>query len=343
MKNIFNKISLDVSQPVIDSIIDVICSQKVITRATIAEMCGVSIATVSKVARALIDSGTVIEKRLTHEVTLSKRACNHLSVSRRVCTAVIDLSTSVYSFDIICGGETYFRHSLKYNSDVTFEDNLYTLLSRSFGQMRLKDNFSLSICIIYSDLQDRDNVHAYLPGMHDKEIINGAVFDICRQIPLLYIPKTRAAYGVSKFNIVSKADGFGGISYMSLGSVNSGFFVNGDRIISCRLNDLIISDGITLRDFTRNYMSKSDFELLLERSVNFMDSAFGAQTLIIETDLFKADYSYVRSLERKFASMRLTLPDIYPIYVDDDVPSILILSAARQAEAKLIRSYITGK
>ena len=340
---LFNKKSLDVSQSVIDKVIDAICSQKSVTRAIIAQKCDTSIATVSKIVRALVDSGTVAEKTLSHEESLGKRACYHLSVSRKICNAVVDISSPVYSFDIICGGETFFRYSLKYNSDISFEDNLYALLSRSFGQIRLKDNFCLSVCIIYSDLQRYDAAHAYLPGMHDKELIDAVVYNTCKRIPLLYIPKSQVVRGVSKFNIVSHADGFGGVSYVSLGSINTGFSINDDKIYACRLQDLIVTEGITFREYARSCMSRSDFELLLERSVNFMDSAFGAQTLIIESDIFKIDASYIRAIERRFAAARLTLPDIYPIYVGDDATSILILSAARQAEAKLIRSYITGK
>ena len=341
MKNIFNKVNSDVSQSVIDNVIDALCSQKTITRAILAEKCGISSATVSKGVRPLIESGTVIEKPLSHDASLGKRACNHLSVSRRICTAVIDLSSPVFSFDIICGGETFFRYTLKYNSDISFDDNLYTLLSRSFGQIRLKDNFCLLVCVIYSDVQRYGaTAHAYLPGLHDKEIIDGAVLDTCKQLPLLYIPKSQVVYGISKFNIVSHADGFGGVSYISLGSLNTGFYVNQDKVTSCKLQDLIITDSVTLQEFIRSCMSRSDFELLFERSVNFIDSAYGAQTLIIETDLFKADISYVRALERKYASMRLTLPDIYPIHIGEDTPIILIFSAARQAEATFIKSYI---
>lgn len=341
-QRLFKQIETSVKASTVEKIIDAICSTQPTTRAEIAERSGVGLTTVYRVTQALIDSGLVSDRVKTATDGMRKRPCGHLSVTRRLCTAVIDLSSPVYSIDLICGGERYFHSTHKYDSSVCFEDNLFSFLSRAFSKLRLKENYALQICVIHADYPAPSTAsQTVLPTVFDKSIIDNAIYDVCKRIPQLYVSKSQAVASAVKYNVVGKADGFGGASYLHIGSVLFGFSVLPDgHVLSCKPAELIFDNNLTVGEIAQRCITKNDFKLLLEKTVNYINSTFGAQILIIESDSFEIDSLCIKELSRKYTTLHLPMPIVYPIHSGEEKPSVLTLAAARKSEAEFIKSHV---
>ncbi len=200
----------------------------------------------------------------------------------------------------------------------------------------------MNICVLYADISDTSRFRqSYLPNETDKDIINGALHDICRRFPDLYIPKSQAISDAVKFGVIKQSSGFGGVSFLSLGDELSAFSVSGHGIVTpCRIHNLFIQDNITADEFIKNCFTNDQFDLLLEKSINFIDAAFGSETVIVESDSFEITAETIRSLSRSFARSRLTLPMIHTVSLFGETAGVTILSAARRTEAQFIKSLI---
>ena len=81
-------------------------------------------------------------------------------------------------------------------------------------------------------------------------------------------------------------------------------------------------------------------EILLTKSINFIDSAFNAGTLVIESDTSNIDSEMIRSIARTFAKAHLSLPILHAVCLDENDAGISILSAAKRAESNFVKSLI---
>lgn len=323
----------------IDAIVNALCSSKSLTRSEIAQRANVSPSTAAKVISLLLSSGAIVE-RCTYN-SENNALPSRLSISDKIYTAVIDLSSPVYSFNVISGGEMKFRYTHAYDPNIDFRDNLYALLSRAIANARIIKGATLGFCILYSDARKDQPTKAYLPGICDKDIISGVVYDVLKRHPYTYIAKSQAVLDAARFNIISRAEGYGGVSYLFIGSSISAFSVLNDGKLVCPdIQNFIIGNGITVGNYIKNCVTRNDFEKLLATAVSFIDTAYGAQTLIIESDTFKIDEACVKMLARHYTAARLSLPTIYPVYSGEQETDICILSAARRTEATIVRSHI---
>ena len=347
-KTVFKKQTLRLKQSTIESTIDALCSADSITRKHLADSIGASLNTVSKIVNALLDSGAVVERRggeASNDTSAKGMAPLRLSLSNRICTAVIDLSSSVYSVNLISKERLHVRYTHKYDATLDFRDNLYDFLSRGFSRIRLREGVAMNICVIYADISDPSRFRqSYLPNETDKDIINGALYDICRRFPDLYIPKSQAISDAVKFGVIKQSSGFGGVSFLSLGDELSAFSVSGHDIVTpCRIHNLFIRGNITADEFIKNCFTNDQFDLLLEKAINFIDAAFGSETVIVESDSFEITAESIRSLSRSFARSRLTLPMIHTVSLFGETAGVTILSAARRTEAQFIKSLILNE
>ena len=323
----------------IEAIVDALCSSESLTRAEIIQRANVSSSTATKVISALLDSGAIVEHRTYN--SKNNALPSRLSLSDKIHTAVIDLSSPIYSFNVISGGRSQFRYIQSYDSSMDFAENLYSLLSRAISNARITKGARLCFCVLYSDAKTNYTTNAYLPGICDKEIIDGVVYDVLKHIPYIYISKSQAVSDAVRLNTVSRAEGYGGVSYLFIGSSISAFSVLNDGNLICPdISNLIIDGGTTAAGFLARCLTRDDFEHLLMTAVNFIDTAYRAQAIIIESDTFTLDESLVKVLARHYTSARLSLPTIYPVYSGGKEANTCILSAARRTEASLIKAQI---
>ena len=323
----------------IEAIVDALCSSESITKAEIIQRARVSSSTVSKVISALLDSGLIVEQRACG--SNGGTSASRLSLSNKIHTAVIDLSSPIYSFNIISGGRSRFRYTQPYDSSTDFAENLYSLLSRAISNARIAKGSRLCFCVLYSDNKSNCTTSAYLPGTCDKDIIDGAVYDVLKHTPYTYISKSQAISNAVRSNIIGRAEGYGGVSYLFIGSSISAFSVSNDEKLICPdIRNLIIDGNTTAERYLDRCITRNDFEHLLMATVNFIDTAFRAPTLIIESDTFNVDESNVKVLARHYASARLTLPTIYPVYSGGNEPDACVLSAARYTESAFFKAHL---
>ena len=172
-------------------------------------------------------------------------------------------------------------------------------------------------------------------------IINSLIFDVCKRIPSTYISKSQAVADAIKFNVINHAENLGGVSFLSIGSTLSAFHLSksGD-ITQCKIQNLFIEDNLTAGKFAERCSSKDQLELLLTKSINFIDSAFNAGTLVIESDTSNIDSEMIRSIARTFAKAHLSLPILHAVCLDGNDAGISILSAAKRAESNFVKSLI---
>ena len=342
-RTIFNTTATQVKPSTIDSIVDSICSAEFVSRSELAKSTNLSVSTVSKAVRVLLDTGAVVEKRAPHSKPDSKGAPeSQIHLSNKICTAVLDLSSSVYSVNLICNGKSYFRYTHKYDAGLDFRDNLYELLSRAFLKIRLKDGVAMSVCALYSDTASFDrSIQAYLPGELDREIVDAILYDVCRRVTAEYISKSQAIRDAVKFNVISCADGLGGVSFLSIGSTLSAFHVFSEyATIRCKIQNLFIDNNITTGEYLKRCFTKDQFESLLLKAVNFIDSAFDASTLVLESDTFEIDATTIKYISRSFATAKLSLPIVYPLYSGGNDVGVCVLSAAKFTESNFVKSLV---
>ncbi len=342
-RTIFNTQTVQVKQSTIDAVIDSFCAAESITRKELADSSDSSLNTVSKVVNALLDSGAIVERRNASNSSSAKGATPlRLSLSNRICTTVIDFSSSVYSINLIHKEKSHLRYLHKYDATLDFSDNLYDFLSRGFSRIRLKEGVAMNICVLYADTADPNRIRqSYLPSEIDKDVINSALYDVCRRIPDLYISKSQAISDAVKFGVLSRASGLGGVSFLSLGDNLSAFSVSEYGVITkCKIQDLFIKDNITADEFMRRCFTKDQFDQLFEKTINFIDSAFSAGTIIIESDSFEIDAESIKSASRAFARSKLSFPMIHTVYSGGQDVGVSVLSAARRTESEFIKSLI---
>lgn len=342
-RTVFNTIVTQIKPNAINSIIELICSSESVSRAELVKTTNLSTSTVSKAVRAMLDTGAIVEKRAPHEKADAKGAPeSRIHLSNKICTAVIDLSSSIYSVNLICNGKSYFRHTHKYDSSLDFRDNLYELLSRAFLKIRLKDGVAMSVCALYSDTEPLDrSTQVYLPNGLDREIVDETLYEVCRRITSEYVPKSHAIRDAVRFNVISRAGGLGGTSFLSIGSTLSAFYVSSDNAtVSCKIQNLFIDNNTTAGEYVKRCFTKDQFESLLLKTVNFIDAAFGASTLVLESDTFEIDATTIKSISRGLATAKLTLPMIYPHYSGGNDVGACVLAAAKLTESKFVRSLI---
>ena len=144
--------------------------------------------------------------------------------------------------------------------------------------------------------------------------------------------------------MIKQSSGFGGVSFLSLGDELSAFSVSGRGIVTpCRIHNLFIKDNITADEFIKHCLTNDQFDILLEKAINFIDAAFGSETVIVESDSFEITAESIRSLSRSFARSRLTLPMIHSVSLCGENAGVTILSAARRTEAQFIKSLILNE
>ena len=342
-RSIFNTVSTQIRSSAIDSIVESICAAESISRSELVSTTNLSTSTVSKAVKALLDTGAVVKKRASQRKPDAKGAPeSHVCLSNKICTAVLDLSSSVYSVNLICNGKSYLRYTHKYDPGFDFRDNLYECISRAFMKIRLKDGVAMNVCALYADSTSVDRgVQAYLPGELDREIIDATLYDVCRRTTTECVSKGQAMRDAVSFNVISRAGGLGGVSFLSIGSTLSAFYISPDQaVINCKIQNLIIDNNVTADEYVRRCFTRDQFELLLLKSVNFIDAAFGAGTLVLESDTFEIDAATIKSISRSFAAAKLSLPIIYPLYSGGNDVGVCVLSVAKRAESNFVKSLV---
>ena len=339
----FNTISVQLRPTAMDSVIDSICSSESLSRFEIAEATKLSTSSVSKAIKALLETGAVVEKHTPRRSSSVKGASeSRICLNNKICTAVIDLSSSTYSVNLICNGKSYLRHTHKYNSGLDFRENLYELLSRAFLKIRLKDGVAMSVCVLYADNISGDrNVQAYLPNELDKELIDATLYEVCRRVAAGYVSKSQAIRDAVTFNVISRAGGLGGVSFLSVGNTLSAFYVSCDqKTIACKIHNLLIDSNVTAGEYVNRCFTKDQFEHLLLKAINLIDAAFGASTIVLESDTFEINATTIKFISRSLAAAKLSLPIIHTFCPSGDDVGVCVLSAAKRTESNFVKSLI---
>lgn len=342
-RTIFNTTSVQLRPAAMDSVIDSICSAESLSRFEITEATSLGTSSVAKAVKALLETGAVVEKHTPRRGPSVKGAPeSRICLSNKICTAVIDLSSSIYSVNLICNGKSYLRYAHKYNAGLDFRENLYELLSRAFLKIRLKDGVAMSVCVLYADNVSGDkNVQAYLPNELDKELVDATLYEVCRRVTTEYISKSQAIRDAVKFNVISRAGGLGGISFLSVGNTLSAFYVSGDqKPIACKIQNLFIDNNVTAGEYANRCFTKDQFEHLLLKAINLIDTAFGASTIVIESDTFEINATTIKFISRSFAAAKLSLPIIHTLCPSGDDVGVCVLSAAKRTESNFVKSLI---
>ena len=340
---IFNAIDTQIRPAAIYSVIESICAEGSINRSKLAEITGLSTSTVSKAVRVLLNTGAVTQKRTQRpEPNIKGAPESRVCLSSKICTAVLDLSSSIYSLNLICNGKLHLRYTHKYDPGLDFRDNVYEFISRAFLKIRLKEGVAMSVCVLYSDTASLDrNAQVYLPSEHDRELIDSTLYDVCRRVTSEYISKSQAIRDAVRFSVINSGGGLGGVSFLSIGSTLSAFYVSSDQTaITCKIQNLLIDNNVTAGEQIKRCVTNDQFRSLLVTAVNFIDAAFGASTLVLESDTFEIDAAAIKHISRSLAPARLSLPIVYPFYSGGNNAGICVQSAAKRTESNFVKSYI---
>lgn len=333
MEHLINKSQLNIQRSLIDKMIDSYLSDGSNTRSETAKRCNVSLSTSGKVANTLVSLG-LFDEKLQASSRMGRR-CRHLFIKNSVDTVVIDMSSPEFSLSLICGADIYrYGKTYKYDPSLDFEANLTVFLSRTCIGMPINKKAIINFCIIHSDAPHIASVQAYLPDISDKHRISDILKRTIGKTPLLFISRKDAFASAISYGILNTQDC--SVSYIFADSPLLSYNFSRGNSSVCNLSNLLIN-GQPAQKLYDNIFSKEESELLLTHLINFADTAFVSDMIMIESNSISIDDPLLNSVRRDLALAGISVP-ILKVCTKD--PGICILGAARATVSQFIKHLI---
>ncbi len=311
------------------------------SRASVAKECSVSDTTASKVAKALINSGFMVERTFAKK---GEATCAHFFCRDCACILLIDISTSVYKMSIVSStGKVRFRTYYEYDMSISPFDNLAVFLERHSDKAKKSGYAFCAISVIYADdnaiehLENR-NIRSHLTSVISKELISQAVYEVFGKRPLSHFTVSKAISEAIKFKVHDNSIGLNGMSYIFIGSHISLFHAyESGEVAVCSPQGFLTDEEKKLLIIGK-YMQEKDAERLFIKLAGYMGAAFAPSFLILESDACTPDRITCEKITRAFSVSSMKVPIIYT--KDNSFP-LHELGAVRSTLHTVISRYIT--
>ncbi len=337
----YKKIKLNMRKENADKLILAFLSGYAPSRASVAKECSVSAVTSGKVAKALIESGFMVEK------TFSKNdeSCrSHLFCRECASILLIDISSSVFSIKIINSlGKVKFRSIYDYDPSVELLDNLYIFISRHGERAKKSGHGFCAISVMYADdnsceYLENEYVKCSLPRISDKALVTQTVYDIFGKKPASHLTVSQAICESIKFKVHGDMIGFGGLSYIFIGRHVSLFHIYENMSVTVCSPKVILDECGLVPASPHKYISSAKAEQLFIRLADFMGAAFSPSSILLESDTFEPSDETAQMITRKFSMLLNKSPKIY---TKGNSHPLCELGAVRSTLYNIISRYVT--
>ncbi len=328
-------VRLNIKRQTLDKIIDAFLLDEFPTRQSVSLSCGTTVPTVNKVAKSLIEARFMGTKAYKDENS-SKREL-HYTLSNRISIAVIDLSSPTFTMSVINKNrECTFFESYICDIELLFEDNLELFLSNCIAKLEKIRILSYELCILYSDNASSSiKLSTYSPSIENKELIEAIIAKIMRRSVLLHITLSDA-FGSAKGYNLCKFDK--SACYLNFDSSPSLIYTDENGFtLSAYPEKLLFDSSKTLKERLQRPLTHADLTKIICQLTNFIVSAYNPRTIYIATRRDEIDKKFIQDYTRTFMPADYLPPEII---FDNEIPGLLIRSAAHATLSKLIKSTI---
>ena len=312
------------------------------SRTSVCESTGVSKATASKVANALIESGFMCEKLFSLDRIQRPRL--HLFLKDTVRILLIDLSAPRFKMSILSSdASTLFDALYSYDSSIPFDDNLNIFLSRCGLQVKHTGYSFSAISVLYADTDHKNATldrpyQAVLPSIRQKDTISNAVREILGKAPTTHLTVSDSICEAMRFGGQGN-DRSNGASYIFIGSRLLAFHVHPDGTKTVCSPERLLSEGEKISLRQPHLSSKEDTDGIFIRLCRFMDAAFSPSAILIESDIHTPDEITAKRISRDFALSGYNAPLISARC--DSAKDLHIVGVLRHTVYTLVNHYIT--
>lgn len=310
------------------------------TRISVSQRCNTSVASVGKVAKALVESKIMCEKTFSLN---GSPPCPHLFIDDDANTMLINLSSPTFHLTIFDpNAYVRFQATHNYDTSVTFDDNMNIFLSRCGLKAKQSGHPFSAIAVIYRDdykqsyLENLD-AQAILPHIANKDKISKLIYSVFHKFPTAQLTVSQAISEAMRFGITSGICGNEGVSYIFLGSRVSSFHIHKNNSVTVCAPQNILSEHERQLLIKKRSITKDELDSIFVKLSIFMDSAFSPSVILLESDYQLPDDETAKRIDRAFAQNGITPPIIR--FKSSEEP-LCVLGAIRSSMFSIAQKHI---